>query len=520
MKTLRPCRPFFFVSIATLVAAAGGCGGGDAPADGGADGGRADGGRVDGGRDGGGADDGGVGGGVGDDGGRLDGGSADGGADGGGADSGEPRDAGTAPCSVPADCQDGLFCDGYEACSPGSPGADARGCVAGTSPCPGACDEVAGRCTPAACAAPSCASALECWDGRYCNGTNDCVGGTCTAGTPVVCTAGEVCVETGRGWCVCDSHADCDDGVFCNGAERCASGWCHAGAAPCAGGGVCDEAVDACTCSTMADCNDGLYCSGIEGCNSTTRRCFTLATICPGGTTCLEGRDRCAVACLGDSDCSDGRSCNGNEPCVAGVCDAPLPCGDADGDGHIAQAAGGDDCDDADPTTYPGNPEVCDAVAHDEDCDPTTFGGRDADMDGHVDFTCCNIALGGIAHCGDDCDDFLPSRHAGATEVCNRVDDDCDGLIDESLTVRLYRDSDGDGDGDADCASMVCPAMTGWVGNTDDCDDARRSIRDGSSVCDPGGMGVRTCAAGAWSSAACPAGASCRPQPDGTGLCI
>ena len=63
--------------------------------------------------------------------------------------------------------------------------------------------------------------------------------------------------------------------------------------------------------------------------------------------------------------------------------------GDLDGDGHIDEAYGGDDCDDDDPLTYPGADERCDTM--DNDCD----GGidenavdrltyyQDADQDGY-----------------------------------------------------------------------------------------------------------------------------------------
>jgi poly(3-hydroxybutyrate) depolymerase len=46
--------------------------------------------------------------------------------------------------------------------------------------------------------------------------------------------------------CKCSTPADCDDGKFCNGSETCTNGACSAAAAPCAAGQSCDEASRQC----------------------------------------------------------------------------------------------------------------------------------------------------------------------------------------------------------------------------------------------------------------------------------
>ena len=104
---------------------------------------------------------------------------------------------------------------------------------------------------------------------------------------------------------------------------------------------------------------------------------------------------------------------------------------DADGDGHDAIRHGGDDCDDDDPERYPGNAEVADAGHHDEDCDPTTFGIRDADGDGYPDDSACNTGSDGTLICGSDCNDSEPSIHPSQIDILNGRDDDCDGGVDE-----------------------------------------------------------------------------------------
>ena len=74
---------------------------------------------------------------------------------------------------------------------------------------------------------------------------------------------------------------------------------------------------------------------------------------------------------------------------------------------------------------------------------------------------------------GPDCDDNNPAVHPGATEVCNGIDDDCNGQTDEGLEQHLYyRDADGDGFG-SDNASEHCSLTppAGYSKNNSDCDD-------------------------------------------------
>ncbi len=65
----------------------------------------------------------------------------------------------------------------------------------------------------------------------------------------------------------CTGDDDCDDGKFCNGSERCVGGLCVAGDTPCESGMTCDDATDQCVSGcTASGCNDGIYCNGIEQC--------------------------------------------------------------------------------------------------------------------------------------------------------------------------------------------------------------------------------------------------------------
>src|SRR5262249_8608794 len=80
---------------------------------------------------------------------------------------------------------------------------------------------------------------------------------------------------------------------------------------------------------------------------------------------------------------------------------------DADGDGYNSSV----DCNDNNASIHPGATEICDGI--DEDCDGVLDNGfPDADGDGY-------------ASCGGDCNDNNAAVHPGATEVCNGIDDNC-----------------------------------------------------------------------------------------------
>lgn len=159
---------------------------------------------------------------------------------------------------------------------------------------------------------------------------------------------------------------------------------------------------------------------------------------------------------------------------------------DADGDAHASVEAGGDDCDDSDPNRFPGNVEVADTRGHDEDCDPATIGtDGDRDGDGFIDQAVFNMLPSGLRNTGRDCDDTDPSIHPHGKEVCNGMDDDCDGNVDEGVMAQVFRDNDGDLFGDPDRSQLMCPQkiQTPWVLNNTDCDDSNRKVNPAAGGC-------------------------------------
>lgn len=78
---------------------------------------------------------------------------------------------------------------------------------------------------------------------------------------------------------------------------------------------------------------------------------------------------------------------------------------------------------------------------------------------------------GSVAIASGDCDDADPSILPGAVETCNGLDDDCDGLVDDSIAVpNWFVDADGDGFG-AGAPIQACEQPARYSATGDDCDD-------------------------------------------------
>jgi hypothetical protein len=200
--------------------------------------------------------------------------------------------------------------------------------------------------------------------------------------------------------------------------------------------------------------------------------------------------------------------CNGSDDDCDGELDEGLPRtayyrdGDMDGvgstlsgEGCMAPPAGlvtsTGDCNDTDATVRPGAAEQCNGV--DDDCDGANDNGipfqdfyPDVDGDGFGDtrgppLAACRSTVMGRVPNRSDCNDTNPTVKPGASELCNRVDDNCDGQVDNGITFQSYYvDSDGDGFGAVGGPESSCAPVPGKVTNDSDCNDSHPSVKPGA----------------------------------------
>lgn len=227
-----------------------------------------------------------------------------------------------------ASCSDGNACNGQEQCESGT-------CKSGTpitcAVAPDSC-HAAGQCDllTGACVYPNQPAGTACSDSNKCNGEETCREGSCVRGETVTCAPPDACHLPGV--CVpttgaCDypaapDNTPCLDGSLCNGAEACLGGVCTAGSPL--------------VCAAAPQCMIAEACDPVKGClqrpspngaSCDDKNACTTGDKCSGGS-CLPGTP---ISCGPSNGCQVPSTCNPQ----SGTCSTAQGCGGTCGDGQV-----------------------------------------------------------------------------------------------------------------------------------------------------------------------------------------
>ncbi len=244
-------------------------------------------------------------------------------------------------------------------------------------------------------------------------------------------------------------YADCDrDGFVAAGAMSTAG--C---AAPASGPAACPSGAWISSPPAQPDCDD------------------SCAACRPGGTEVCDGADQDCDTTVDEgvlttfvADCDgDDYTPTGAASTMACTTPATGPASCPSGRWRTGPSASAD-CNDTCMTCRPGGTEVCDGL--DQDCVLGIDNGvlvtfvADCDRDGYTasgaaSTMACTAPASGPASCASggwragasasaDCNDTCMTCRPGGTEVCDGLDQDCVGGIDNGVLLTFYTDCDGD----------------------------------------------------------------------------
>lgn len=321
---------------------------------------------------------------------------------------------------APRDCDDGIGCtDDFCTTDTMDPNADGNGCVhapndsvcddgnlcngdetcdavfdCGINPPDLDCDDGV-ACTDDSCAPETgCANTpndTNCPD-AFCNDTFCSLTQGCQPLPPRNCDDGITCTTDS-----CDEVNDecdhapvnsaCADAFFCNGSE------------------VCNPSLG-CQPGLPVQCNDGITCSD-DSCDEAADACQFVynSANCAAMQICTAAGCQTGASCTPPTTvCDDNLFCNGAEACSSSTNGVPGVC----------QPGSIPNCDDMNACTVDACSDILGQCTHTP---------RDQDNDGFGDSACG----------GTDCNDLDPTINPLAADICDGIDNDCIGGIDNGL---------------------------------------------------------------------------------------
>jgi hypothetical protein len=287
-------------------------------------------------------------------------------------------------------------------------------------------------------AAPQCSTPADCADATVCNGTEQCVAGTCQPGTPLNCNDGSACTTDG-----CNAATGCtSQPINCGDADACTVDSCSP-ASGCAHTPIVCPPGSACTGGTCQPllCNDNGTCAGDEDCNNCPQDCGSS----PGGGICGNGvceppAGEDCLGCPGD--------CNGKQ---SGTPNKRFCCGDGAGQNPVG-------C--SDPRCTVDAFECSNTVEAPSCCGDGACTGPESPADCASDCGAGPACPDGTCDPGENpCTCPQDCGPGAETNCADANDNDCDGQTDCA---------DGDCAGDPACAPAGCDA-DGTCESGEDC---------------------------------------------------
>jgi hypothetical protein len=358
-----------------------------------------------------------------------------------------------------SDCDDGDACTENDVCSGGECAGTDKDCSALDDQCVvGTCNAASGDCEPL-----NRPNGTPCDDDDPLTQNDVCTDGVCAGEPPAGCQTDDDCPDDANvctdpvcqdGTCGFENNTDpCDDGDACTIGDVCSGGACAGTDKDCSAldgqctEGVCDPGTGDCVAQPANEggsCDDGDICTEPDVCTAgdcsgsqlAPRPCYTGDAATRNVGVCQDGTETCSNNSWGE--------CVGEVTPGTEVCDAAMLDEDCDGSQN-------EDCACEEGDTMPCGTDEGECVAGTQTCDSTgTWGecvgavgpseeicdGLDNDCDGSVDeglgTTTC-----GVGECEETVDNCVAGEPQECVpgeptaEICDDKDNDCDGKIDE-----------------------------------------------------------------------------------------